>query len=288
MVHQNYPTNSLAGAASILKSVIGRLAIVLLFTIAIAPQRLAADDSDRLRDDGWRELPLIRDGKIDSAWKHAWGGSFSVQDDGCVRTQCTDEGMGLLLYTKEKLGDCQIRIMYRCEKPQSNSGVYVRIDEGVLQRLDDALPMRDRDSQGRLTKQTIARLEQSSDSEREAWYPVHHGYEVQICDAADEFHRTGAIYSLAAARQVPNKDVSKWLTMIIALRGNVVEVDVDGTRMSSFNSDAREVPARKNWTEPKREHLRPRKGYIGLQNHDPGDVVDFREISVRSLPLAKP
>jgi hypothetical protein len=25
-------------------------------------------------------------------------------------------------------------------------------------------------------------------------------------------------------------------------------------------------------------------GYIGLQNHDPGDIVWFREISVRPLP----
>jgi hypothetical protein len=27
-------------------------------------------------------------------------------------------------------------------------------------------------------------------------------------------------------------------------------------------------------------------GYIGLQNHDPGDVVWFRDISVRPLPVA--
>jgi hypothetical protein len=26
---------------------------------------------------------------------------------------------------------------------------------------------------------------------------VHHGYEVQICDNAEPYHRTGAIYSLA-------------------------------------------------------------------------------------------
>ena len=31
---------------------------------------------------------------------------------------------------------------------------------------------------------------------------------------------------------------------------------------------------------------RPTVGYIGLQTHDPGDIVFFREVSVR--PLAKP
>ena len=33
-------------------------------------------------------------------------------------------------------------------------------------------------------------------------------------------------------------------------------------------------------------HPRPATGYIGLQNHDPGDVVWFKEISVRPLPGA--
>ncbi len=34
----------------------------------------------------------------------------------------------------------------------------------------------------------------------------------------------------------------------------------------------------------KREPKRPLKGYIGLQNHDPGDVVWFKEINVRPIP----
>ena len=33
--------------------------------------------------------------------------------------------------------------------------------------------------------------------------------------------------------------------------------------------------------------LRPVAGYLGLQNHDPGDVVWFKEVSVRSLPSAE-
>jgi hypothetical protein len=46
-------------------------------------------------------------------------------------------------------------------------------------------------------------------------------------------------------------------------------------------------PPRKNWTEPIREQKRPTHGYIGLQNHDPGDVVWFREVSVRPLGRIK-
>ena len=45
----------------------------------------------------------------------------------------------------------------------------------------------------------------------------------------------------------------------------------------------KDVPADRKWFEPKREPKRPTAGYLGLQNHDPGDVVFFREVSVRPL-----
>ncbi len=45
-----------------------------------------------------------------------------------------------------------------------------------------------------------------------------------------------------------------------------------------------DVPRGRQWFEPKRETSRPQIGYIGLQNHDPGDVVWFKEISVRPFP----
>jgi hypothetical protein len=62
-----------------------------------------------------------------------------------------------------------------------------------------------------------------------------------------------------------------------------VLVDIDGKRISMFDPDGKDVPTAKNWTEPRREPKRPQSGYIGLQNHDPGDVVYFKEVSVRPL-----
>ena len=41
----------------------------------------------------------------------ASGGGFSVMDDGSLRTDGDDTGMGLLLYTKERFGNCQIRVI---------------------------------------------------------------------------------------------------------------------------------------------------------------------------------
>jgi len=56
-------------------------------------------------------------------------------------------------------------------------------------------------------------------------------------------------------------------------------VYIDGKRITTFDPDSRE----RKWYEPKREPKRPRSGYTGLQNHDPGDVVYFKEVSIRPL-----
>jgi hypothetical protein len=155
--------------------------------------------------------------------------------------------------------------------------------KGVLARADDLPPRRERGPDGRLTKETLRRLEESSEAEREAWYPVHHGYEVQISDAGDAYHRTGAIYSLSPAAPAPARPPAQWRTMVITLQGERILVDVDGSRLTSFDPGSPEVPPRKQWAEPRREPKRPLSGFIGLQNHDPGDVVYFREVSVRPL-----
>jgi hypothetical protein len=72
--------------------------------------------------------------------------------------------------------------------------------------------------------------------------------------------------------------------MIITLEGDRIFVDLAGQRITTFDPASPNVPPRKQWHEPKREANRPQAGYIGLQNHDPGDVVWFKELSVRPLP----
>ncbi len=252
----------------------------------------AVDGMTVLRDrkspsDGpWRSLPLITDGKIDAAWAQVGWGGFVV-DDESLRTECDDRGMGLLFYQPEKFGDCQIRVVYRCEKPKSNAGVFVRMDDGIKAKVGETSPEVHRDAKGKLSPEMINRLKEASEKHLGGWYPVHHGYEVQICDASDRWHRTGAIYSLAKAVPVPQKSQSEWRTMIISLDGQRITVDIDGQRLSSFDASAADNPPRKNWFEPIRELKRPTQGYIGLQNHDPGDVVWFKEVSVRPLESAK-
>jgi hypothetical protein len=231
----------------------------------------------------WRTLPLISDGKVDPAWFHTGYGTMAV-DGGALRTDCDERGLGLLVYGKEKLGDCQIRVVYRGKDPRANSGVYVRIDDGILQQAGKQPPPASRDATGNLTDDGLKSMQEASEKELGAWYAVHHGYEVQIADAGDEFHRTGAIYSLTKAEAAPPpKDEAGWRTMVITLEGERVSVELDGKPVSSFDAAAGNPPERKAWHEPKREPKRPPKGYIGLQTHDPGDVVWFKEVSVRPL-----
>ena len=126
-------------------------------------------------------------------------------------------------------------------------------------------------------------MKQASEAEAGAWYAVHHGYEVQIADAGDELHRTGAVYSFTRAAPAPEKPRDQWREMVITLDGEAMRVDVDGTRVSEFDARAKDLPPRNAWHEPRREHRRPTTGYVGLQTHDPGDVVYFKEVSVRPL-----
>ena len=232
----------------------------------------------------WRPLPLVTDGKVDSNWVHVGWGGFVV-DDGALRTDCDPKGLGLLVYKKERLGNCQIRVVFKPKETKSNSGVYVRIADGILEQVNQPGAAFERDAAGKPSKESGKKMEASAEREEGPWFAVHRGYEVQIADGGDPFHRTGAIYSLAPSSAALKKAV-EWRTMIITLAGEQILVDLDGQRVTTFDPRSPNLPPQKQWHEPKRGPQRPEAGYLGLQNHDPGDVVWFKEVSVRPLPPA--
>jgi len=269
--------------AALTKSVLNLAALSLALAGCASPMaRKGPGDPES----PWRPLPLIKDDRIDPDWVQVGWGSFVI-DEGSLRTECDPKGMGLLLWRKEKFGDCQIRVVYRCKEPRSNSGVFVRIDEGILQRLDEKSEPVERKPGGGLVEGALQKMMDASEKAKGAWYPVHHGYEVQVCEEPDPWHRTGAVYSLAKSDYVPRKKPDEWKTMVITLQGNLVLVEVDGQPSTRFDPESKDIPRERKWFEPKREVKRPRAGYLGLQNHDPGDVVWFKEVSVRSLGAAR-
>ncbi len=190
----------------------------------------------------WRSL---FDGRSLDGWEHVGPGKFVIEN-GLLRTE---GGMGLLWYTREKLGDCVIRVLYKTGTPRSNSGIYIRI----------------------------------ADRPKDPWYAVHHGFEVQIMDYGGETRRTGSIYSFAKAKAQPSKS-GEWNTLEITLKGNRVETAINGVAVSEFDSGELKTQPKDTIGEgdPARGP-RPPSGYIGLQNHDPNSLVFFKEVSVRPL-----
>ena len=204
-------------------------------------------------------------------------------EDQTIRTEPAAKGLGLLVYKKEKLGKCQIRVVFKSKDERSNSGVYVRVADGILDQVGKPGAAFERDAGGKPSKESMDLVKASAEREEGPWYAVHHGFEVQIADGGDRWHGTGAIYSLAPYT-AQSKKSGEWRTMIITLAGERIAVEVDGKAVSSLDPTAPNLPERKIWHEPKREPKRPEAGYLGLQTHDPGDIVWYKEISVRALP----
>ncbi len=195
--------------------------------------------------DSWK--PLFN-GKDLTGWKHVGPGSMTVEN-GMLHG---NGGMGLLYYTGGKLSNCKIRVVFKMRDFNSNSGVFIRI------------PM----------------------EPREEWMPVNYGYEVQIdnhpeTSKEDDYHITGAIYSISKPLAKPGKPGPEWNTMEITLDGSRTMVYVNGQKVTDYK-EGDPVPDRKFDFEPFRG-ARPDEGYIGLQNHGEHDVVYFKEVSYKPL-----
>lgn len=236
-------------------------------------------------DGGWRKLPLVTGGKVDTNWVHVGWGGFVV-DGELLRTDPSGKGLGLLVYKTEQLGNCQLRVVFKTKDARCNSGIYVRMSDEILRQVSTPGAAFDRDASGKISAESMKRAQESAEREEGPWYAVHNGYEVQIADSGDSMHRTGSIYSLAPS-SAPTAQPGEWRTMVVTLDGERIIADLDGQRVSTLDVTSPNLPARKQWHEPKRENKRPQVGYIGLQNHDPGEIVWFKEVSVRPLAADK-
>jgi hypothetical protein len=161
-------------------------------------------------------------------------------------------GMGLLYWTGGKLGNCQIRVVYKMQNFNSNSGVFIRVP---------AEP-------------------------KEEWMPVFYGYEVQIdnhpeTSGEDEYHISGTLYAFTKPKSKPGKPGPEWNTLLITLDGPRTIVYLNDQLVTDYR-EGEPVPPRKFDFEPY-PGRRPNSGYFGLQNHGDEDVVYFKEVSVRPL-----
>ena len=185
--------------------------------------------------------PLFN-GKDLNGWQMTGPGSFSVEN-GMLQTS---GGMGLLYYKEKPFANATLRVVFKTTGERDNSGVFIRLPE----------------------------------KPKDPWYGVHNGFEVQIDSSGDEWHRTGAIYSLSkAGGEWKQNPANEWNTMEIKIAGKKTTIFLNGKKVNEY-VDGQAVPERKAWYEPVRGP-RPDSGYVGIQNHDAKSKVIFREISVK-------
>jgi len=190
---------------------------------------------------GWRAL---FNGRNLDGWAVAddHGKPAYTVEDGAIRTQ---PGYGLLWYTREKIGNATLRVIYRTSNSRGNSGIFIRIPE--------APPNEN--------------------------FAIHHGIEVQIDDRDNDWHVTGVLYSMTKALCHAFKPGGEWNTMDITLDGLRTIVKLNGALVTDYDGIS-PVPPRVFPWEPERGP-RPESGYIALQHHDDHAVIWFREISVK-------
>ena len=184
--------------------------------------------------------PLFN-GRDLAGWKMTGPGKFEVEN-GLLKTV---GGMGLLYNEAGPVGDGRIRVVFKTSSERDNSGIVIRMPEPPT----------------------------------DPWYGVHNGYEVQIDGSGDEWHCTGAIYSLSKVLKRAQKPMGEWNTLEIEQKGPRTRVFLNGQLVNDYR-EGQVVPERKQWYEPVRGP-RPNAGYVGIQNHDLRSTVYFREISIK-------
>jgi hypothetical protein len=191
--------------------------------------------------ESWR--PLFNGRDLDGwAVADASGRPAYRVEDGAIRTQ---QGRGLLWYTREKIGNATLRVICKMSSGNGNSGIFIRIPS----------PPPDEN------------------------FAIHHGIEVQIDDRDNDWHSTGVLYSMTRALSHPSKPAGEWNTMDITLDGLRTVVRLNGALITDYDGVS-PVPPRSFPWEPERGP-RPESGYIAIQHHDDKAVFWFREISVR-------
>jgi len=149
-----------------------------------------------------------------------------------------------LWYTREKIGNATLRIVYKVSAPNANSGIFTRIPE-------------------------------PPESEDDA---INKGIEVQIDDSVDEYHCTGVLYSWTQAKARPYKPAGEWNTMEITMKGPRTTVKLNGVLVTDYDGVS-PVPPKKSRYEPERGP-RPDTGYIAIQHHGGNATVWFKEITL--------
>ena len=207
--------------------------------------------------------------KTFKSWLTTGQGQFTLIDGNIIAYPGND--LGLLWYALENFGDFTLRLQFRLDRGDDNSGVFIRF----------------RDPRRRVPNRTDPTL--SSIYSNQAWVAVDTGFEIQIDETARpdnaDMHRTGAVYAIPVGTGPGQQNYSRgsavqsgsWYDYEVQTVGQRYNVRLKDTTSSSWQQTTiftnQDVYRGKTPTDD------PNSGYIGLQSHSGG--VSFRNVRIK-------
>lgn len=170
-----------------------------------------------------------------SGWNHYGPGYFTLDERaGVLQSQ---GGMGLLWYSVRKYKDFVLELDYRCSRKDTNSGVFLRVPD----------------------------LPASNDY-------IYHSFEIQISDAEEGIHKTGAVYDAEPPTADAARPTGEWNHFKITFQGSRIQVELNGKAVL-------------DWQVQPRGKVKDfaAEGYVGLQNHDSISPVSFKNVYIKEL-----
>lgn len=228
----------------------------------------AASDVGKAGNTGY--VPIY-DGTAESlrGWTQAPSGSFAIQPDGSLRSI---GGLGMLWYSQQQYGDFSLRLQFRDSSPEgtrANSGVFTRFP-------DPRIPLEQRPP-GSCGTMGPARTQP-------AWVAIYCGQEVQIYDGdTGEPQKTGSIYNFDPLGLGESGATPKgvWNNYEIRVVGQHYTIIRNGVVINEFDNTPGKQSSRPS--DPPTDLRQFASGFLGLQNHGNNDLIDFRNIRVRTL-----
>lgn len=225
------------------------LSVMLLAALASHAARAADNElTPQEKQGGW---VLLFDGKTPAGWvNHGKPLPAANVQDGAINPH---KAGAYITYHREQFDNFVLRCEFKVS-PGANSGIFFRTAD-----------MND---------------------------PVQRGFEIQVFDSFGRKpgkHSCGALYDAVAPSAEASKPAGEWNSIEITADGSRVTVVLNGRQVVDADLD--------RWTDPgknpdgtKNKFTRalkdfPRKGYIGLQDHN--SPVWFRNIKVKRLPARR-
>jgi len=168
-------------------------------------------------------------------WNHYGPGHFELDEKTGILKSFG--GMGLFWYSAQKYKDFILEIDFKVDEITTNSGIFLRVPD---------IPV-------------------NNDY-------IHHSFEIQIYDAGDDIHKTGAVYDAEAPSLDAFNEPGQWNHFKITLKGNRYIVELNDKQIIDWEAEPRG-----------KIKTTPAEGYIGLQNHDRWSHVYFKNIYVKEL-----